>query len=110
MSDMPERIYANDASHWHPFPGEEGTVEYVRADLYANELSQLAIESKNRELALAKRIQFLEKALVQAIACGNLALPTNQEAVSHGLVCTMDDTHRLMCAVELNRYLQEVRE
>lgn len=53
MADLPERIYANDANHWHPFPGEEGTVEYVRADIYANGLARLAIESNARELALA---------------------------------------------------------
>jgi len=29
-NEMPERIYANDANHWHKFAGEHGTVEYVR--------------------------------------------------------------------------------
>lgn len=130
MSDMPERIYANDANHWHPFPGEEGTAEYVRADLYAALQLKLKEAELRAEYERASGIiegqgfpppadiiqihpygtQFLEKALVQAIACGGLALPTNQEAVSHGLVCTMDDGDRLMCAVELNSYLQEVRE
>lgn len=129
MADMQERIYANDANHWHPFPGEEGTVEYVRADIYAKELTALAIESKERELALAKleaeviairdRIQFLEKALDQAIEHGSFSIPTEGDFVdipSHvkwytpGAVMTGDEITRYVVLPELAQYLKEKKE
>jgi len=87
--DMKERIYANDANHWHPFPGEEGTVEYIRSDIHAQELSKLAIESKDRELALAKleaevlaireRFELLQKALDQSIGFAAINLLDERE-------------------------------
>lgn len=109
MADLPERIWANDANHWHPFPGEEGTVEYVRADIYAKELSQLAIESKDRELTLARlmaeviairdRIEFLENALDQAV---------------RHLTCYRDPRYPLVLIAddedELAQYLKEKTE
>lgn len=129
MADMQERIYANDANHWHPFPGEEGTVEYVRADIYAKELTALAIESKERELALAKleaeviairdRIQFLEKALDQAIEHGSFSIPTEGDFVdipSHvkwytpGAVMTGDEITRYVVLPELAQYLKEKKD
>jgi len=129
MADMPERIYANDANHWHPFPGEEGTAEYVRADIYAKELSRLAIESKDRELALAEleaeviairdRVQFLEKALDQAISATALTILTPREYeddagrvhdLPEGLACAHLHLRGIDDYPELAQYLKEKTE
>ena len=58
MIDKPERIWAceQDEPHetwWWPTPSRGG-VEYVRADVFAKELARLAIESKDRDIALAR--------------------------------------------------------
>ena len=123
---MKERIYANDANHWHPFPGEEGTVEYIRIDIHAQELSQLAIESKNRELALAKleaevlaireRFEFLKKALDQAIGFASISLIAEREieldsgafsVLPEGLQCSHHHLRGLDDHPELTAYLKE---
>ena len=123
---MKERIYANDANHWHPFPGEEGTVEYIRIDIHAQELSQLAIESKNRELALAKleaevlaireRFEFLKKALDQAISVSGCQI-RNESELCIGMSLRSDIEHevirsyylfeRIELCPELAAYLKE---
>lgn len=174
MADIPERIYANDANHWHPFPGEEGTVEYIRADIYAKELTALAIESKDRELALTKleaevialraalamsdqpcvycslpasemnrcelgfpgcdraddalgcphlgaslRVQFLEKALEQAVSATALSILTPGEYeddygrvhdLPEGLTCAHLHLRGIDEYSEITKYLQEKNE
>lgn len=125
-SSLPARIYANDANHWHPYPGEAGTVEYVRADVHAKELSQLAIESKDRELALAKleaevlavkdRFEFLQKALDQAIDFAAISLIEEHEieldsgafaVLQEGLQCSHNHLRGRDDHTELAAYLKE---
>lgn len=94
--------------------------------IYAKELSRLAIESKNRELALARleaeviairdRVQFLEKALDQAIEHGSFSIPKDVDFVdipSHvkwdtpGAVMTGDEITSYVVLPELAQYLKE---
>ncbi len=115
MADMPERIVAwyfehrKDKPMWLDASSGHGGTEYVRADICAKELSQLAIESKDRELALARlegeviairdRYEFLEKALDQAV---------------RHLTCYRDPRYPLVLIAddedELAQYLKEKTE
>ena len=95
----------------------------------AKELARLAIESKDRELALARlvaevlairdRYEFLEKALDQAIEHGSFSIPKDVDFVdipSHvkwdtpGAVMTGDEITSYVVLPELAQYIKEKKE
>ena len=135
MADLQNQLWikrGNDGAYEVAPYRFDGSTSFVTMDSclgLQQELTALAIESKNRELALAKleaeviairdRIQFLEKALDQAIEHGSFSIPTEGDFVdipSHvkwytpGAVMTGDEITRYVVLPELAQYLKEKKE